>query len=81
MSDTNNGGPAFPVQDAASWQAHGISARDWFAGLAMPAVYADAMHEARQGSGLMSDDQWRIGLARDAYALADAMLKARGGAQ
>lgn len=27
----NNGGSAFPVQDAASWQAHGMTLRDYFA--------------------------------------------------
>jgi hypothetical protein len=31
MAEINDGGPAFPVQDAASWQAHGMSMRDYFA--------------------------------------------------
>lgn len=26
-----NGGPAFPVQDASTWQAHGMTLRDYFA--------------------------------------------------
>ena len=25
----NNGGPAFPVQSAAEWQAHGMTLRDY----------------------------------------------------
>lgn len=31
MATTNDGGPAFPVQDAASWQGHGMTLRDYFA--------------------------------------------------
>ncbi len=57
-----------------SW---GMTLRDYFAAKAIPSVYATAMREAEQGSGLFQDEHWRIGLAADAYALADAMLAAR----
>lgn len=30
-AEINDGGPAFPVQDASSYRAHGMSLRDYFA--------------------------------------------------
>lgn len=81
MSTINDGGPAFPVfpetGNAHAAAFRGMSLRDHFAGLAMPAVYAQAMRDAEQGSGLFQDPSWRVGLALDAYAMADAMLRAR----
>lgn len=43
----------------------------------LPAVYADAMKDAREGSGLFETDQWRTGLVLDAIYLADAAMQAR----
>lgn len=75
MTNTNDGGPAFPIvaMDAATGQPingcfyPGMSLRDWFAGQAL--------------AGLLSHGQWATTeadmFARDAYALADAMLRAR----
>ncbi len=70
------GGPAFPA--AASWIPNtgecysggydGMSIRDWLAGLAMQASIANGGTFA---SGYM------LNAARDAYKMADAMLKAR----
>lgn len=74
----NNGGPAFPHDDRAVYQCRGgMTIRDYFAAKAVPAVYAEAMQEAREGSGLFQHEDWRVGLALDAYAMADAMLRAR----
>jgi hypothetical protein len=85
MSDAGkDGGPAFPVgysneaDGPTVMPSKGMSLRDHFAIQALPAVYADAMKEAREGSGLFQHDDWRYGLALDAYDMADAMLKARG---
>lgn len=77
------GGPAFPISIPGCGDngAHGMSLRDYFAAKALHPVYAMAMQEAREGSGLFMDADWRVGLALDAYAMADAMLKARRGAQ
>jgi hypothetical protein len=73
--DTEEG---YGHQDGATtWQYGGMTLRDYFAAKAMPAIYDVAMREAEQGSGLLADDQWRVGLAFDAYKMADAMLKAR----
>lgn len=76
MSDPCNE-PAFPVRSAAEYQAHGMTLRDYLAATALPAIYSTAMDEAAQGSGIFSYPEWRIGLALDAYAMADAMLTAR----
>lgn len=77
------GGPAFPVPEHLDErgngheQSIGMTLRDYFAAKVMPAIYEVAMIEAADGSGLFKDDDWRMGLAIDAYAMADAMLKAR----
>ena len=73
MSNTNTGGPAFarPASEAHQHGMHaaqqGMTLRDYFAAKAMQSMngrsdYADTPAEA---------------IALDAYALADAMLKAR----
>lgn len=64
----NDGGPAFPVQDAEKWQGHGMTLRDYFAAKAM--------------QGMCSGGRWPDGydrpeIAERAYLMADAMLKAR----
>ena len=77
---TETGGPAFPAPDlgehdfgqrGAYW---GMTLRDYFAAKAMPACYAEyCTHANIQGF----DEGWNMGVALDAYAMADAMLKAR----
>lgn len=75
---THDGGPAFPVADAVypngqvqsgSW---GMSLRDWFAGQAMV-----ALHSSEQRGGRWDSGSAKI-CAVNAYAMADAMLAARG---
>jgi hypothetical protein len=70
MSNTNNGGPAFPTTDPyyAKYAGEGMSLRDYFAAKAMQGLLACPM-QPQSGPDMY---------ARDAYALADAMLKARG---
>ena len=67
------GGPAFPHSRLGS-DANGISVRDYFAAKAMPSCYAEycAYANARGYS-----EDWKMGVALDSYAMADAMLKAR----
>jgi hypothetical protein len=64
MKDT--GGPAFPAQhfDLAEHE-HGMTLRDWFAGMAM------------QGMLSASENYQTIELAKYAFDVADAMLKER----
>lgn len=58
-----------------------VELRDYLAAKALPNIYSTAMVDAADGSGLFSDPDWRIGLALDAYAMADAMLVARSKSQ
>ena len=78
------GGPAFPVSTAEAseghqdgpntWQFPGMTLRDYFAAKAMPSCYAEYCAYANLHG--YSED-WRMGVALDSYAMADAMLKAR----
>lgn len=67
-----DGGPAFPLPNTQQhgdavlfYGKPGMSLRDWFAGMALQGLLAN-MNNALH-------DSW----ARDAYNMADAMLKAR----
>ena len=72
MSNTNTGGPAFPIplNPGQSWQAmapcDGMTLRDYFAAKALQGLVVD-------GVGSLMDEE----LADWAYRLADAMLKLR----
>ena len=72
MSAPTDGGPAFPVVfdhgDCKSEQ-EGMSLRDYFAGQAISAVVDD-----RARDGAIADPP---SVARESYAIADAMLTAR----
>jgi hypothetical protein len=72
-----DGGPAFPIPDIYVPDEHrgcvsgsvGMSLRDWFAGQALVGIASTADTAA-----------YHL-YAEDAYAIADAMLKAREGGQ
>ena len=69
MNNTNTGGPAFPGLHPSSecrYKEEGMTLRDYFAAKAMQGLLAGT---------LKSSDTSLI--ARDCYAMADAMLKAR----
>lgn len=72
MSATNNDCPAFPVQDASKWQAHGMTLRDYFAAKAMQGMAASFVNVVKADLPNFLRDMPGI-----AYELADAMLKAR----
>lgn len=80
MSKQDDGGPAFPVQDAATWQAHGMSLRDYFAielGAALivsSAADPNGLMRAVHNRGCSDAKEW---VAMSAYELADAMLAQR----
>ena len=65
--------PAFPSANQGPTTApeiyYGSTIRDYFAAKAMQVDYELAKN--------YSDPDWRIGVALDAYKMADAMLKAR----
>jgi hypothetical protein len=63
MSNTNTGGPAFPTP-AHNLTNDGMTLRDYFAAKAMQGLTQKYSHEGD--------------ISRNAYKIADAMLKARG---
>ena len=68
------GGPAFHTNYKHRANDPGMDLRDYFAAQAMPACYAEyCAHANTQGY----DEDWKMGVALDSYAMADAMLKAR----
>ncbi len=80
MNNTNTGGPAFPRApfkyidngNGLEWDVReqsGMTLRDYFAAKAMQGLLAQSM-----GTALGSDPKFA---AEYAYAMADAMLKAR----
>jgi hypothetical protein len=62
MSNTNTGGPAFPVEQH---DKDGMTLRDYFAAKAMQGLLASDVNAARHI------------FAAQAYAMADAMLEVR----
>ena len=73
-----DGGPAFPFTernaDSSYYHGHGgMSMRDWFAGQALAACYAQVLASAVE----CCPENWRDGAAQEAYQMADAMLAAR----
>lgn len=80
MSHINNGGSAFPVaysnedDGPTVMPESGMTLRDYFAAKAMPACYYEVCREC-DITGWPED--WKTGVAMDAYAMADAMLSAR----
>jgi hypothetical protein len=77
MSDggVGDGGPAFPVQDASTWQGHGMTLRDYFAAKSIP--MAAALEDSHPTYG---EFPGYCGIAERAYLMADALLAARGSA-
>lgn len=82
MNMINDGGPAFPVwelngKDQPEMTGFGMSLRDYFAAKVLPAVYRDFWDDVRAGRNGSAPEDWTMGVALGAYALADAMLRAR----
>lgn len=80
MAEIKDGGPAFPDGTTNEWgyaESKGLSKRDYFAAKAMLGMmsgqvrWADMGVEPRNGCSVMENSAWV------AYAMADAMLKAR----
>jgi hypothetical protein len=67
MSNTNTGGPAFPIESDVIGHWSGLELRDYFAAKAMEGVIST------NTSFLHNPEQ----LAAKAFEFADAMLKAR----
>ena len=80
MSNTNTGGPAFPIplQNGQSWHGmapcDGMTLRDYFAAKAMEGMIGLWSENSRH---LKSGQTLADFVAEQAYAYADAMLNAR----
>lgn len=71
MTQIKDGGPAFPVpnlEDDPSF--NGMTLRDYFAAKAMQAIMSAPLGKFRHGT--------TAEITKDAYFIADEMLKARG---
>ena len=72
--------PAFPILNYSmrciSPIHQGITMRDYFASEVLPAIYEEHFKGIRNEEYSL-DSKWRLGLAMDAYAMADAMIEAR----
>lgn len=68
-------GPAFPVDESAFIRnLQGMTLRDYFAAKALPGLIVPFL---QRDLDTQDPTGWMDGLAGDAYAMADAMLKAR----
>lgn len=77
MSESENGGPAFPTDSAGrvgafTWHYEGLSMRDWFAGQALAGYIAASAVEAMFDTNASHEEA-----ACRSYQLADAMLAER----
>jgi len=72
----DNSGPAFPIKGSLmSIDEQGMTLRDYFAAQAMPSIARDFWEDVRAGK--YGSEHWPIAIAKSAYLMADAMLKAR----
>lgn len=90
MTEQHDGGPAFPnitpdmnIQNIQG--GPGMTLLDWFAGQALTGIIANSnpvMAKMREELAKTNGENGlATGIASDAYAIAAAMLKARGGAR
>ncbi len=75
----NDGGPAFPRTgaDGHTSPQSGMSLRDYFAAKAMQAIISSALSEKTKTYYDINEPDFLECLSLDAYAHADAMIKAR----
>lgn len=59
-----------------TWQYSGMTLRDYFAAQVIGHIYKDFWDAVRADKGGFDAD-WPMGLAMEAYRMADAMLRAR----
>jgi hypothetical protein len=86
MSNTNTGGPAFPGVEYKQPGGAGVSVmtivggmtlRDYFAAKAMQSILPSYQNVFDDETGSDDDPTFPELLAKDAYVMADAMLKVR----
>ena len=80
MSERNDGGPAFPsMQQGWSPEAQSMSLRDYFAAMAMQAIFGGVgAQQVADRDKRYDETNWAEVVAANAYEMADAMLNQRG---
>lgn len=79
IDSLNEKGPfAFPFVAHGEAVCAGMTLRDYFAAAVLPQVYAGSIGEFAKSR--MHGDEYTKTVAKGAYAIADAMLAARGAA-
>jgi hypothetical protein len=75
----NTGGPAFPTSadNGHSTNQDGMTLRDYFAAKAMQSILLEYQNVFEDETGGEGDPTFPELLAKDAYIMADAMLKVR----
>ena len=81
MNKQNTGGPAFPLHNHGTqtlgMHLSGMTLRDYFAAKAMQSILREYRNVFEDATGDVGDPTFPELLAKDAYIMADAMLKAR----
>lgn len=77
MSTIETGGPAFPVGSGDMRDPTGMSLRDYFAAKAIQGLACSDQTLWPSGADESDDPTDALFMARTAYMIADAMLKAR----
>lgn len=77
MAENKDGGQAFPHGDPIHGGDLGMSLRDWFAGHALAGTLANPDISASAARCKVSTADFRVEVAKSAYAIADAMLAVR----
>lgn len=82
MSNTNTGGPAFPIKGPVmTSDEQGMTLRDYFAAKAMDRLlelwHRDLSKDGQELRIIDNDGGSPVAIAEEAYAMADAMLRAR----
>ncbi|SFQ46484.1 hypothetical protein SAMN05216229_12343 [Geopseudomonas sagittaria] len=70
-----DGGPAFPIKEHLDSYWSGMTLRDYFAAKALAALISSVKERFDLGESYPDNN---LRFAKTAYAIADAMLKARG---
>lgn len=83
MRGRNDGGPAFPSPEIRGADGtgfaeacYGMSLREWFAGQALPVIFAQVISDLNRENGDQAGSP-RDEIAQRAFAMADAMLAER----
>lgn len=76
MNEIETGGPAFPLKEPLSDDCLGMTLRDYFAAKILQSTIAGYLSHSDNANEKISPELMEV-FAKEAYQMADAMLKAR----